>query len=115
MKRILFARRTYGFGGVEVILLDWLKRIDYASVEVFVCSPKDVFSERIVEAGLPAKFVHLSEAEVLRIYGRYRPDEGIIDLVKRSFWHFFPIWLSFCAASNPTLWFSSMEISLLLP
>ncbi len=45
MKRVLFARRTYGFGGVEVILLDWLKRIDYSEYEVFVCSPADVFSK----------------------------------------------------------------------
>src|ERR1700749_1817333 len=95
MKRILLARRTYGFGGVEVILLDWLKRIDYSAYEVLVCSPKDVFSQRISDAGLRAKFVHLSQDEVLRIYGRYQPEDGIIDLVKGSFWHFFPIWLRF--------------------
>ena len=101
MKRVLFARRTYGFGGVEVILLDWLKRIDYSEYEVFVCSPADVFSKRIADAGLRANFVHLSEREVTHIYGRYRPEEGIIDLVKGSFWHFFPIWLRFLWSIKP--------------
>lgn len=103
MKRVLFARRTYGFGGVEVILLDWLKRIDYSEYEVFVCSPADVFSKRIAEAGLRAKFIHLSEQEVTHIYGRYRPQEGIIDLVQRSFWHFFPIWLRFLSRIKPDI------------
>jgi len=101
MKRVLFARRTYGFGGVEVVLLDWLKRIDYSAYEVFVCSPADVFSKRIADAGLRANFVHLSEHEVTHIYGRYRPEEGIIDLVKGSFWHFFPIWLRFLWSIKP--------------
>lgn len=101
MKRILFARRTYQFGGVEVILLDWLKRIDYSRYEVFVCSPSDVFSQRIADCGLRAKFVHLSEPEVTHIYGRYRPEEGINDLIKGSFWHFFPIWLRFLWRIKP--------------
>jgi glycosyltransferase involved in cell wall biosynthesis len=101
MKRVLFARRTYGFGGVEVILLDWLKRVDYSEYEVFVCSPTDVFSKRIADAGLRANFVHLSEREVLRIYGRYQPEAGIIDLVKGSFWHFFPIWVRFLWSIKP--------------
>jgi glycosyltransferase involved in cell wall biosynthesis len=101
MKRVLLARRTYGFGGVEVIVLDWLKRIDYSTYEVLVCSPKDVFSKKIADAGLKANFVHLSESEVTQIYGRYRPEEGIVDLVKGSFWHFFPIWLRFLRCIKP--------------
>jgi len=101
MKRILFVRRTYGFGGVEVLLLDWLKRIDYSQYEVIVSSPADVFSQRFADGGLRAKFVHLSEPEVTHIYGRYKPEEGINDLVKGSFWHFSPIWLRFLWRIRP--------------
>ncbi len=103
MKRVLFVRRTYGFGGVETILLDWLSRIDYSRYEVFVSSPADVFSSTIAEAELPAKFVHLGEREIIRIYGRYDPEKGINDLVKGSFWRFFPVWLRFLSRINPNV------------
>lgn len=101
MTRLLFVRRTYGFGGTEVILLEWLKRIDYSRYDVFVSSPADVFSERIHKAGLPARFIHLNEPETTRIYGRYQPLQGINDLVNGSFWHFFPIWLRFLRRVRP--------------
>ena len=102
-KKLLFVRRTNGFGGVEIILLDWLKKIDYSRYEVFVSSPVDVFSQRISECGVPATFVRLNAQEITHVYGRYQPEKGINDLVKLSFWHFFPIWLRFMWRIKPDI------------
>lgn len=69
MKRILFVRRAYGFGGAEIRLLDWLSRIDYTKNKVFVSNPVDLFSERLTKRGIPATYVSLSEDQARALFG----------------------------------------------
>lgn len=53
MNKILFLRRPGAFGGIEVLLLDWLRRINYEENEVVLGSTKDYFSDAINKDGLP--------------------------------------------------------------
>jgi glycosyltransferase involved in cell wall biosynthesis len=100
-KKLLFVRRTYGFGGMEVRLLDWLGQIDYSQNEVLVVSPTDVFSERIAKRGIPAKYVALSPKELLGVFGRYDPRSGTNELLSGGFWRFFKTWLRFLCRIRP--------------
>jgi glycosyltransferase involved in cell wall biosynthesis len=52
-KRLLFVRRTIGFGGSEVVILDLLKAIDYEANIVFLATPVDVFSQLLTDLKLP--------------------------------------------------------------
>ncbi len=101
MKRILFVRRAYSFGGAERRLLDWLSQIDYSRNEVYVVSPVDVFSERIKSAGIPAKVVALSQVQADSIFGSGNPLRGKDDLAKGGFWEFFRPWLRLLRRLRP--------------
>jgi glycosyltransferase involved in cell wall biosynthesis len=101
MKRILFVRRAYGFGGAERRLLDWLGQIDYSQCEVLVANPVDVFSERIRRRGLPAKYVTLSSEETRAIFGESAPSSGKDELAAGGFWRFFIPWLRFLGRIRP--------------
>ena len=57
MKNIIFLRRTNEFGGCEILLLDWLKYIDYRQYKVVLASTTDYFSEKIAKIGLPVRCV----------------------------------------------------------
>lgn len=70
-QRVLFARRTYGFGGLEIRLLDWLAHLDYSRYDVFVLTPTDVFSERIARRGIGATCVPLSDQASDALFGYY--------------------------------------------
>lgn len=101
MKRVFFIRRAYSFGGAEKRLLDWLGAIDYSRNEVYVVSPVDVFSEKIRELGIPAKFVTLPERQLNSLFGPGNPLYGKDDLACGRFWQFFGPWLRFLWRMNP--------------
>lgn len=61
MEKVLFLLKAREFGGMEVILLDWLSRIDYSKVSVAVCSyGTDVLWKRLDASGLPLQTIRLS-------------------------------------------------------
>jgi glycosyltransferase involved in cell wall biosynthesis len=101
MKRILFIRRAYSFGGAERRLLDWLGRIDYSFQEVFVISPVDVFSERMKRVGLLANYIQLEPHSITRLFGRANPLLGKDDLAAGEFWPVFSSWLRFLSRVRP--------------
>jgi glycosyltransferase involved in cell wall biosynthesis len=100
MKRILFVRRAYGFGGAEIRLLDWLSRIDYTKNKVFVSNPVDLFSERLTKRGIPATYVSLSEDQARALFGVYDPKTGL-ELGRGSFWQLLRAWLRFLVGIRP--------------
>lgn len=56
MGKILFIRRPGAYGGIEVLLLDWLRSIDYEKNEVILASTIDCFSDKISEMALPVVY-----------------------------------------------------------
>jgi glycosyltransferase involved in cell wall biosynthesis len=52
-ERILFLRRTYGYGGAEVVTLELLKGIDYEKSSVQLATTTDVFSAHLSRLNLP--------------------------------------------------------------
>ena len=59
MGKILFIRRSGAFGGIEVLLLDWLRSIDYGKNEVVLASTIDCFTDKINEGALPVVYQNL--------------------------------------------------------
>ena len=59
-EKVLFIRRSGAFGGIEVLLLDWLKYIDYQKNDVVLASTKDYFTDKIRENGFPVAYETLS-------------------------------------------------------
>jgi glycosyltransferase involved in cell wall biosynthesis len=53
---VLFIRRPGAFGGIEVLLLDWLEHIDYDKNRVFLASTMDCFGEAIKNDRLPVTY-----------------------------------------------------------
>ena len=60
MQRILFIRRPGAFGGIEVLLLDWLQHIDYKKNDVVLASTVDLFTDTIRKNALPVAVKQLS-------------------------------------------------------
>jgi glycosyltransferase involved in cell wall biosynthesis len=100
VKRVLFVRRAYAFGGAELRLLDWLSRIDYSNNEVLVANPVDVFSNEIAKRGLPSRFVPVSPDESRQLYGRYDTKSNR-ELGRGSFWQLFRAWFRFLRRIHP--------------
>jgi glycosyltransferase involved in cell wall biosynthesis len=100
MRRLLFVRRAYGFGGSEIRLLDWLSRIDYTKNTVFVANPVDVFSGRLTARAIPATYVSLSEDQACQLFGIYDPEAGR-ELDRGSFWQLLKAWLHFLVGIRP--------------
>ncbi|MBE0568540.1 MAG: glycosyltransferase [Deltaproteobacteria bacterium] len=53
VEKVLFVRRPGAFGGIEVLLLDWLKYVDYEKNRVFLASTLDCFGDAIKSDRLP--------------------------------------------------------------
>lgn len=49
----MFIRRPGAYGGIEVLLMDWLKYINYDKYTVCLMSTMDLFSEKITKQALP--------------------------------------------------------------
>lgn len=60
MGKILFIRRTGAFGGVEVLLLDWLWGINYENNTVVLASTTDIISNKLQNNDLPVEYKILS-------------------------------------------------------
>ena len=84
MEKILFLLKAREFGGMEVILLDWLSRIDYSKVSVVVCSyGTETLWRRITSLGLPIESVPLTISD------------------KEPCWKVFPKWLGLFSSIRP--------------
>src|SRR5215831_15700975 len=87
-QRLLFVRRTTGFGGSEVVILDLLKAIDYEENSVFLASPVDVFSQLLADRKLPVVCLPLTAlftggffrmfVSWMRYLRRHRPNKIIL-------------------------------------
>jgi glycosyltransferase involved in cell wall biosynthesis len=60
MDRVLFAVNAEEFGGLEVVLLDWLSGIDYSKVSVAVAYRSEVLKQRLTALALPAETIKLT-------------------------------------------------------
>ena len=89
MEKVLFLLRAREFGGMEVILLDWLSRIDYSRASVAVCSHgTETLWHRIASLGLPIESIPLTIPDEepfrkafpkwLRLFSSIRPDKVVI-------------------------------------
>jgi len=56
MGKVLFIRRPGAFGGIEVLLLDWIRQVDCSRVDVSLASTLECFGERIGQEGLPVEY-----------------------------------------------------------
>jgi hypothetical protein len=52
-EKILFIRRSAAFGGIEVLLMDWISSIDFGKNAVTVASTMDCYSDKIADKGVP--------------------------------------------------------------
>jgi glycosyltransferase involved in cell wall biosynthesis len=60
VERVLFVVNSEEFGGLEIVLLDWLSGIDYSRVSVALCYRSDILKERLIAKGLPVETVKLN-------------------------------------------------------
>ena len=89
MQRVLFLIKAREFGGLEIVLLDWLSRIDYSETSVVVCCyGTDALRQRLASSGLPVESVQLNISDRepfwktlpkwLRLFSSIRPDKIVI-------------------------------------
>jgi glycosyltransferase involved in cell wall biosynthesis len=84
VERVLFVVKAKEFGGLEIVLLDWLSCIDYSKVSVILCCyGTDALSERLTASGLPVESIKLSISE------------------SEPFWRAFPKWLRLFSSIRP--------------
>jgi glycosyltransferase involved in cell wall biosynthesis len=76
--RVLFLLRTTGFGGMEVMLLDWLSELDFSAAEVTLATTNSALCERLAELGFPVKTLPLPEKKYLR--------RGVFERLARWWW-----------------------------
>jgi len=60
MKRVLFVANAVQFGGLEIVLLDWLSGINYSKVSVTLCCRGDVLPEKLALTRLPVETIRLT-------------------------------------------------------
>lgn len=61
MDRVLFLVKAREFGGLEIVLLDWLSSIEYSKTSVVLCCyGTDTLTAKLVATGLPVENVKLS-------------------------------------------------------
>jgi len=56
LEKILFIRRPGAFGGIEVLLLDWMQQIDRSRTTISLVSTLECFGEKIRESGLLVEY-----------------------------------------------------------
>lgn len=59
-KRLLFLRKTSVFGGSEIVILDFLKAIDYQANSVYLATSADVFTILLRDLNLPVTCLPLT-------------------------------------------------------
>jgi glycosyltransferase involved in cell wall biosynthesis len=60
MERVLFVVNADEFGGLEIVLLDWLSGIDYSKTSVVLCYRSDVLLRKLALASLPIETIKLT-------------------------------------------------------
>lgn len=61
MEKVLFLLKAREFGGMEIVLLDWLSRVDFSKVAATICCyGTDAFRERLRATGLPVESIPLT-------------------------------------------------------
>ena len=60
MERVLFVVNAEEFGGLEVVLLDWLNGIDYSKVSVALAYRSDVLKQKLTALNLPVESTKLA-------------------------------------------------------
>jgi len=64
MERVMFVVNAREFGGLEVVLLDWLSCIDYSKVSVVLCCHgTDTLRQKLAVSGLPIEDIKLTVSE----------------------------------------------------
>jgi glycosyltransferase involved in cell wall biosynthesis len=63
MEKVLFVVNAEEFGGLEIVLLDWLSGIEHSKAAVVLCYRTDVLRERLAVRGLPAEAIKLNVAD----------------------------------------------------
>jgi glycosyltransferase involved in cell wall biosynthesis len=64
MEKVLFLAKSREFGGLEIVLLDWLSLIDYSKVSVVVCCyGTETLKQRLAATSLPIEFIDLKIAD----------------------------------------------------
>ncbi len=86
--RILFVVNADEFGGLEVVLLDWLQGIDFSKASVVLCYRADVLKERLAAKNLPVETIKLNIAngepwwqafrKWRRVFSSVKPDKIIL-------------------------------------
>lgn len=56
-QRALFVLNSTGFGGLEIVLLDWLAGCDHEKMEILVACGNPEFSRRLEAMGIPARVI----------------------------------------------------------
>jgi len=72
VEKVLFIRRPGAFGGIEVLLLDWLRYIDYDKNKVFLASTMDCFRDAIANDRLPVDYRIVALPTLGSFMGVYR-------------------------------------------
>ena len=89
MEKVLFVVKAKEFGGLEIVLLDWLSHVDFSKVSVVLCCyGTDTLRERLAAARLPVEYVKLAIPEDepvwkalpkwLRLFSSIRPHKIVI-------------------------------------
>lgn len=61
MERILFVVKAREFGGLEIVLLDWLSQVDYSRVSIAVCSyGTDTLRQKLSSLGPQVEIIPLN-------------------------------------------------------
>ena len=64
MERVMFVVNAREFGGLEIVLLDWLSQIDFSRVSVVLCCHgTPTLQERLDSTGLPVEIQKLTVSE----------------------------------------------------
>lgn len=89
MEKVLFVVKAKEFGGLEIVLLDWLSQVDFSKVSVALCCyGTDTLRERLAATGWPVESIQLTIPEYdpfwkafpkwLRLFSSIRPDKIVI-------------------------------------
>jgi glycosyltransferase involved in cell wall biosynthesis len=88
IERVMFVVKAREFGGLEVVLLDWLSCIEYSKVSVVLCCHgTDALREKLAATGLPVENIKLTILDTdsfakafskwLRLFSSIRPHKII--------------------------------------
>jgi glycosyltransferase involved in cell wall biosynthesis len=84
MQKVLFLSKSREFGGLEVVLLDWLSQVDYAQVKIAVCCyGTDTLWQRLAKNGSPVDCIRLDISD------------------SQPFWKAFPKWVRLFKSIQP--------------